>query len=244
MENARQPRTLPKFRLPVQLQMLENTHEQQYPLDFIPSHFEMQLEENGKIHEISPDTLECLGTLDRGTYGFVYKYRHRSSQFLMAIKSILVHNNSSGDPLDMRKRLYMDVVINQKIQLNEANQEYLIRSFGTLIAENAVWICMELMDTSLKKFYERVYGTGRRLPEEVMASILFSVVSGLHFLKDRLKIMHRDIKPSNIMMSKDGRVKICDFGISAELEKHSQKAILAISITRRRNVWIPIYLPV
>uniref|UniRef100_A0A1I7TJW9 mitogen-activated protein kinase kinase n=1 Tax=Caenorhabditis tropicalis TaxID=1561998 RepID=A0A1I7TJW9_9PELO len=38
------------------------------------------------------------------------------------------------------------------------------------------------------------------------------------FLKEKMQIIHRDIKPSNILIDHDGRVKICDFGISGVLQ--------------------------
>lgn len=34
-----------------------------------------------------------------------------------------------------------------------------------------------------------------------------------------LKIMHRDIKPSNILVNSEGAIKLCDFGVSTQLQQ-------------------------
>jgi serine/threonine protein kinase len=39
----------------------------------------------------------------------------------------------------------------------------------------------------------------------------------LDYLHSTLHVIHRDVKPSNILLSKEGRVKMCDFGISGYL---------------------------
>merc|ERR1712032_1295362 len=86
-------------------------------------------------------------------------------------------------------------------------------------------ICMEVMDTSVDKFYARVFKNGRTVPEPVLGKIAFSVVSALHYLHTKLKVIHRDVKPSNILVNTKGEVKMCDFGISGYLVDSVAKTI-------------------
>ena len=44
------------------------------------------------------------------------------------------------------------------------------------------------MDTSVDKFYAKVFGAGREMPEWVLGKIAFSVVSALHYLHTQLKV--------------------------------------------------------
>lgn len=41
--------------------------------------------------------------------------------------------------------------------------------------EGDVWICMEVMDTSLDKFYAKVYKFGRTIPEQILGPITVAV---------------------------------------------------------------------
>jgi mitogen-activated protein kinase kinase len=60
---------------------------------------------------------------------------------------------------------------------------------------------------------------GGPIPETVLGRIAGSMVRGLKFLKDELNIMHRDVKPTNVLINRKGQVKLCDFGVSGQLDQ-------------------------
>ena len=58
----------------------------------------------------------------------------------------------------------------------------------------------------------------------IAKSLMFQVLCAVAFLHDTArKIAHRDIKPGNIMLSKEGCVKLIDFGISSKNEPDTEK---------------------
>lgn len=53
---------------------------------------------------------------------------------------------------------------------------------------------------------------GSRMPEYAIASIAYQMMWGLGYLHHE-GVLHRDIKPANVLLSREGRVKLADFGI-------------------------------
>lgn len=77
--------------------------------------------------------------------------------------------------------------------------------------DNGVYyIVMELIEgITLKKYIERK----GHLPVKEAVSILIQISQGIEAAHNN-HIVHRDIKPQNIIISKEGKVKVTDFGIA------------------------------
>ncbi|XP_033215430.1 dual specificity mitogen-activated protein kinase kinase 6 [Belonocnema kinseyi] len=169
-----------------------------------------------KTFVVEADDLETLCVLGRGAYGVVDKMKHKQSGTIMAVKRITMTVNTQEE-----KRLLMDL----DISMRSSACPYTVEFYGALFREGDVWICMEVMDMSLDKFYMKVYQNGKSIPEDILGKIAFAVVSALHYLYSQLRVIHRDVKPSNILINRKGEVKICDFGISGYLVDSVAKTV-------------------
>lgn len=167
---------------------------------------------------VEADDLEKICDLGRGAYGVVEKMRHIPSETIMAVKRITLTVNTIE-----QKRALTDL----DIIMRSSDCTHTVQFYGALFREGDVWICMEVMDTSLDKFYLKAKAHNLSIPEPILGNIALAVVSALHYLYSRLKVIHRDVKPSNILINRKGEVKMCDFGISGYLVDSVAKTIEA-----------------
>ncbi|KAF5351944.1 hypothetical protein D9756_007593 [Leucocoprinus leucothites] len=182
---------------------------------------------SGAKFSISMDQLKLDEELGKGNYGTVKKVLHVPTNVYMAMKEIRLE-------LDQAK---LNGIMMELEVLHRAVAPEIVEFYGAFFIESCVYYCMEYMDAGS---LDKLQGVG--VPEGVLALIARSMVQGLKFLKDNLNIIHRglsslvviavafrssddviDVKPTNVLVNIAGKVKLCDFGISGQLEKSLAK---------------------
>ena len=76
--------------------------------------------------------------------------------------------------------------------------------------EGKLYLVFEFVDKDLKKQFETSQGP---LSWHTIKSYTYQLLAGLEYCHVR-GVMHRDLKPQNILVSREGKLKIADFGLA------------------------------
>ncbi|KAB8576213.1 hypothetical protein FH972_025741 [Carpinus fangiana] len=156
--------------------------------------------------DLQNDDLLVLKDLGAGNGGTVSKVQHVATKAIMARKIIHVEAKK-----EIRKRIVRELGI-----MHECNSPYIVSFYGAFMSNTGdVIMCMEYMDCGSLDSISKTFGPVR---VDVLGKIAEAVLGGLKYLYEAHRIMHRDIKPSNILLNSKGQIKLCDFGVSSELE--------------------------
>ena len=159
-----------------------------------------------------PDKVLCdryivLDRLGGGGYGTVYRAKDTQLDEFIALKVLpaeLITDNTAVE------RMREEVRIAKKLRHDNIAAVY---DFQIDRAKNRCFITMELVDG--KNLFTLLREKGKFDLQEVLP-IVEQVASALDYAH-RKGVIHRDIKPQNIMLTKDGTVKVTDFGIAKRL---------------------------
>jgi eukaryotic-like serine/threonine-protein kinase len=148
------------------------------------------------------DHYRVLELIGRGAMGIVYKALDVNLDRTVAIKVMSVE--ARGDP-DFVERFRQEA--RMQGALNHPNVALL---FDYFIHEGAPVAVMEFIDGESLEQLIRRRGSIPACESIPLFKQALQGVSAAH----RAGIVHRDLKPSNLMITKDGIVKVMDFGIA------------------------------
>jgi predicted Ser/Thr protein kinase len=159
------------------------------------------------VEELAPlfpqfELVECLG---RGGKGVVYKARQKSLDRFVALK--LLAPERASDPA-FEARFGKEARALARLSHSSI---VTVHDFGSVGSGEGrrFYLIMEFVDgVNLRQAVE----AGRFTPEQALA-IVPPICEALQYAHEQ-GVVHRDIKPENLLLDKEGRVKIADFGIA------------------------------
>ncbi|HEY6005990.1 MAG TPA: serine/threonine-protein kinase, partial [Anaeromyxobacter sp.] len=95
--------------------------------------------------------------------------------------------------------------------------EAIVQVHDLVEKEDGLYLVTEFVDGA---DLARILSEGGALPPECVALIGARVAEALDYVHFN-RLRHRDVKPANVMVSRDGEVKLMDFGIAKSEEDHS-----------------------
>ncbi len=154
--------------------------------------------------------------LDAGGMAEVWKGKATSMGFdkVVAIKRVLPQLSKNDKFIQM----FLDEA-KLSLYLNHAN---IVQTFDIGKADQSYFIVMEWIDgANLKGIMEMAAERGYKVPREQAVFIAMEMCKGLSHAHNRkdpdgkpLNIVHRDISPPNVLISREGEVKLVDFGLA------------------------------
>lgn len=153
---------------------------------------------------------EILEIIGSGGMSTVYKAIQMSLNRVVALK-ILAQNLSKSD------RFVSRFITESKI-LALLSHPNIVKVFDSGVEGGFYFFSMDYVDGDPLAFF--INKGELQTPHYI--HIIQQVGSALQYLHEN-NIIHRDIKPHNILISKDGIVKITDFGISALMQSELER---------------------
>jgi TonB family protein len=172
--------------------------------------------------------LEKIAT---GGMAEVWKARMRGVegfQKIVAIKKILPHLSDNQD--------FIEMFIDEAKLAAQLNHNNIIHIYDLGKIQSSYYIAMEYVDGfDLKTILKRAQDRDQPMQVELALFVASKIAAALDYahrkrdFEDReMGLVHRDVSPQNVLISEEGDIKLCDFGIAKAASKasHTQAGAL------------------
>lgn len=143
--------------------------------------------------------------IGRGKFGVVYKAYHVKTKQVYAIK-VLNLDNPEDEVEDIQKEIQFLSSLKQTPNITHY--------YGSYLNDTKLWVIMEHCAGGSLRTLLRPGIIDERYIGVIMREILVALMS-IH----RDNVIHRDIKAANVLIANNGSVKLCDFGVAAQLSQ-------------------------
>lgn len=145
--------------------------------------------------------------IGRGKFGVVYKGYNVKTGRVYAIK-VLNLDSDSDEVEDVQREIQFLASLKQISNIT--------RYYGSYLKDTSLWIIMEHCAGGSLRTLLRPGKIDEKYIGVIMRELLVALKS-IH--KDN--VIHRDIKAANVLITNEGNVKLCDFGVAAQVNQTS-----------------------
>ena len=138
-----------------------------------------------------------------------------------------------SDPRVALKRVHPEVigesafvrlVVREAGVLTRLKHPYLCECFELGVIDGSAFLTLSLVDgCTLRALMRRLSQMGVKLPVSAIRAIGCQLTEVLEYLHGKCShpVVHLDLSPQNVMLSRDGTLRLIDFGISHYLDGHN-----------------------
>jgi serine/threonine protein kinase len=159
------------------------------------------------------DHYKILDEIGKGGMGVVFKALNVNLDKLVAVKTIALGLASD--------EIFLNRFRTEARALARLQDPNIVNIYDLRLDDNQWFIVMEYVEgsTLAKRIRE-----GSAIPWREALNIFKQMLSAIGHAH-RLGIIHRDIKPNNVMITRDGIVKVTDFGLAKDQRNHNQTMV-------------------
>lgn len=164
--------------------------------------FESPSIQAGEETEIKKSDFEFIKKLGDGAFGQVWKVCHRLTKETYAIKQV-----AKDKVVKMQAQFRREVFI-----MYNLDHQHIAKLFNHFEDDKYFYLIMEICEGG--NLFNRLHRQ-KYFMEFEAGKFFLQVLQAVSYLHSHVPaIIHRDIKPENILLTKDGQVKLTDFGWS------------------------------
>ncbi|XP_023231515.1 cyclin-dependent kinase-like 1 [Centruroides sculpturatus] len=147
---------------------------------------------------------EKIAKIGEGSYGIVFKCRNRENGQLVAIKKFV---ETEDEPLIKK------IALREIRMLKQLKHPNLINLIEVFRRKRKLHLVFEYCEHTVLDILNK-HPNG--VPDYLTKKIIWQTLQGINFCHQH-NCIHRDVKPENILLTKEGIVKLCDFGFARTL---------------------------
>ncbi|MDE2292517.1 MAG: serine/threonine protein kinase, partial [Elusimicrobia bacterium] len=151
---------------------------------------------------------ELKAMIGRGGMAHVWEAYDRSQGRPAAVKKVII-------PEGPRAAYRRALALQEARTLSSLRHPAIVEIYEALELDSGLYLVFEFLQG---KTLQQILAEERRLPWSRVRAVLLPACQALEFAHAH-GFVHRDFKPSNVMVTRDGRVKVMDFGIARALSE-------------------------